>query len=135
MRSETSLIQTIGRAARNSEGHVIMYADKITDSMRVAIDETKRRREVQQQYNEEHGITPTTIQKSVRDLIAISKKVAAEEMEFDKDPESMSRKELEKLIGDIQKKMKKAAAELNFEAAAEYRDKMVTLKNMLREID
>ena len=133
LRSETSLIQTIGRAARNSEGHVIMYADKITDSMRVAIDETKRRREVQQQYNEEHGITP--IQKSVRDLIAISKKVAAEEMEFDKDPESMSRKELEKLIGDIQKKMKKAAAELNFEAAAEYRDKMVTLKNMLREID
>ena len=135
LRSETSLIQTIGRAARNSEGHVIMYADKITDSMRVAIDETKRRREVQQQYNEEHGITPTTIQKSVRDLIAISKKVAAEEMEFDKDPESMSRKELEKLIGDIQKKMKKAAAELNFEAAAEYRDKMVTLKNLLREID
>ena len=135
LRSETSLIQTIGRAARNSEGHVIMYADKITDSMRVAIDETKRRREVQQQYNEEHGIIPTTIQKSVRDLIAISKKVAAEEMEFDKDPESMSRKELEKLIGDIQKKMKKAAAELNFEAAAEYRDKMVTLKNMLREID
>lgn len=135
LRSETSLIQTIGRAARNSEGHVIMYADKITDSMRVAIDETKRRRKVQQQYNEEHGITPTTIQKSVRDLIAISKKVAAEEMEFDKDPESMSRKELEKLIGDIQKKMKKAAAELNFEAAAEYRDKMVTLKNMLREID
>ena len=135
LRSETSLIQTIGRAARNSEGHVIMYADKITDSMRVAIDETKRRREVQQQYNEEHGITPTTIQKSVRDFIAISKKVAAEEMEFDKDPESMSRKELEKLIGDIQKKMKKAAAELNFEAAAEFRDKMVTLKNMLREID
>ena len=135
LRSETSLIQTIGRAARNSEGHVIMYADKITDSLRVAIDETKRRREVQQQYNEEHGITPTTIQKSVRDLIAISKKVAAEEMEFDKDPESMSRKELEKLIGDIQKKMKKAAAELNFETAAEYRDKMVTLKNMLREID
>ena len=135
LRSETSLIQTVGRAARNAEGHVIMYADTITDSMRVAIDETKRRREVQQQYNEEHGITPTTIQKSVRDLIAISKKVAAEEMEFDKDPESMSRKELEKLIGDIQKKMKKAAAELNFEAAAEYRDKMVTLKNMLREID
>ena len=135
LRSETSLIQTIGRAARNSEGHVIMYADKITDSMRVAIDETKRRREVQQQYNEEHGITPTTIQKSVRDFIAISKKVAAEEMEFDKDPESMSRKELEKLIGDIQKKMKKAAAELNFEAAADFFDKMVTLKNMLREID
>ena len=87
------------------------------------------------QYNEEHGITPKTIQKSVRDLIAISKKVAAEEMEFDKDPESMSRRELEKLIGDIQKKMKKAAAELNFEAAAEYRDKMVKLKNMLRDIE
>ena len=135
LRSETSLIQTIGRAARNREGHVIMYADKITDSMRVAIDETERRRKLQQAYNEEHGITPKTIQKSVRDLIAISKKVAAEEMEFDKDPESMSRRELEKLIGDIQKKMKKAAAELNFEAAAEYRDKMVKLKNMLRDIE
>ena len=135
LRSETSLIQTIGRAARNSEGHVIMYADKITDSMRVAIDETESRRKLQQAYNEEHGITPKTIQKSVRDLIAISKKVAAEEMEFDKDPESMSRRELEKLIGDIQKKMKKAAAELNFEAAAEYRDKMVSLKNMLRDIE
>ena len=135
LRSETSLIQTIGRAARNSEGHVIMYADKITDSMRVAIDETARRRKVQQAYNEEHGITPTTIQKSVRELIAISKKVAAEEMDFKKDPESMSAKELEKLIADIQKKMQKAAAELNFEAAAEYRDQMVRLKNMLREID
>ena len=135
LRSETSLIQTIGRAARNSEGHVIMYADKITDSMRVAIDETERRRKLQQAYNEEHGITPKTIQKSVRDLIAISKKVAAEEMEFDKDLESMSQKELEKLIADIQKKMKKAAAELNFEAAAEYRDKMVSLKNMLRDIE
>ena len=135
LRSETSLIQTIGRAARNSEGHVIMYADKITDSMRVAIDETARRRKVQQAYNEEHGITPTTIQKSVRELIAISKKVAAEEMDFKKDPESMSAKELEKLIADIQKKMQKVAAELNFEAAAEYRDQMVRLKNMLREID
>ena len=112
-----------------------MYADKITDSMRVAIDETERRRKLQQAYNEEHGITPKTIQKSVRDLIAISKKVAADEMEFDKDPESMSQKELEKLIADIQKKMKKAAAELNFEAAAEYRDKMVSLKNMLRDIE
>lgn len=134
LRSETSLIQTIGRAARNSEGHVIMYADKITDSMRVAIDETERRRKIQQEYNEEHGITPTTIQKSVRDLIAISKKVAAEEMQFTKDPESMSRKELEKLIADIQKKMQKAATELNFEAAAEYRDKMISLKNMLRDL-
>lgn len=135
LRSETSLIQTIGRAARNSEGHVIMYADTVTDSMRVAIDETERRRRLQQKYNEEHNITPTTIRKSVRDLIAISKKVAAEEMDFAKDPESMSRKELEKLIADIQKKMQKAAAELNFEAAAEYRDKMISLKNMLRELE
>ena len=134
LRSETSLIQTIGRAARNSEGHVIMYADKITDSMRVAIEETERRRKIQQEYNEEHGITPTTIQKSVRDLIAISKKVAAEEMDFAKDPESMSKKELEKLIADIQKKMQKAATELNFEAAAEYRDKMISLKTMLRDL-
>lgn len=132
LRSETSLIQTIGRAARNSEGHVIMYADKITDSMRVAIDETERRRTLQQAYNEAHGITPQTIRKSVRDLIAISKKVAADEMNFAKDPESMSKKELEKTIADIQKKMQRAAAELNFEAAAEYRDKMITLKNMLQ---
>lgn len=135
LRSETSLIQTIGRAARNSEGHVIMYADKITDSMRVAIDETARRRKVQEEYNKEHGITPTTIQKSVRELIAISKKVAKEEMEFITDPESMNKKQLEKLIADIQKKMQKAAIELNFEAAAEYRDRMVSLKNMLRDID
>ena len=134
LRSETSLIQTIGRAARNSEGHVIMYADRVTDSMRVAIEETERRRKLQQEYNEVHGITPQTIQKSVRDLIAISKKVAAEEMSFAKDPESMSRKELEKLIADIQKKMQKAATELNFEAAAEYRDKMISLKNMLRDM-
>lgn len=135
LRSETSLIQTVGRAARNSEGHVIMYADKITDSMRVAIDETERRRRLQQEYNRAHNITPTTIRKSVRDLIAISKKVAAEEMSFEKDPESMSRKELEKLIADIQKKMQKAATELNFEAAAEYRDKMISLKNMLRDLN
>ncbi len=135
LRSETSLIQTIGRAARNSEGHVIMYADKITDSMRVAIDETKRRRKVQQEYNEAHGITPQTIQKSVRDLIAISKKVAADELSMSKDPESMSKKELEKYIADVQKKMKKAAAELNFEAAAEYRDKLIMLKNTLRDIE
>ena len=134
LRSETSLIQTIGRAARNSEGHVIMYADKITDSMRVAIEETKRRREIQQAYNEEHGITPTTIQKSVRELISVSKKVAKEEMNFKKDPESMNRDELTKLIADIQKKMQKAAADLNFEAAAEYRDKMVELKSMLRDM-
>ena len=135
LRSETSLIQTIGRAARNSEGHVIMYGDKMTDSMRVAIEETERRRAIQQKYNEEHGITPTTIQKSVRELISISKKVAKSEMDFKKEPESMNRTELEKLIADIQKKMNKAAAELNFEAAAEYRDKMVELKNMLRDME
>ena len=134
LRSETSLIQTIGRAARNSEGHVIMYADKITDSMRVAIDETARRRKLQQEYNDRNGITPQTIKKSVRELIAISKKVAAEEIKDSKDPESMSRKELEKYIADTQKKMKKAAAELNFEAAAEYRDRLIMLKNTLRDI-
>lgn len=134
LRSETSLIQTIGRAARNSEGHVIMYADTITDSMRVAINETNRRRSIQQKYNEEHGITPKTIQKSVRDLISISKKVAKEEYEFKKDPESMSKKELEKLIAEIQKKMQTAAAELNFEAAAELRDKMIELKKNLRDM-
>ena len=133
LRSETSLIQTIGRAARNSEGHVVMYADTMTDSMRLAIQETERRRTVQMAYNEEHGITPKTIQKSVRDLISISKKVAAEEMRMEKDPESMSRKELEKLAKDIEKQMKKAAAELNFEAAAELRDKMIELKKMMAE--
>jgi len=133
LRSETSLIQTIGRAARNSEGHVVMYADTMTDSMRLAIQETERRRAVQMAYNEEHGITPRTIQKSVRDLISISKKVAAEEMRMEKDPESMSRKELEKLAKDIEKQMKKAAAELNFEAAAELRDKMIELKKMMAE--
>ncbi len=135
LRSETSLIQTIGRAARNSEGHVIMYADKITDSMRHAIDETERRRKLQQEYNEAHGITPQTIQKSVRDLIAVSKKIAADEIKMEKDPESMSRKELEKMIADIQKKMQKAAAELNFEAAAEYRNHMIKLKSALRDIE
>ena len=134
LRSETSLIQTIGRAARNSEGHVIMYADKITDSMRNAINETERRRKIQQEYNKEHNITPTTIQKSVRDLISVSKKVAQEELNFKKDPESMNREELEKLIADIQKKMKKAASDLNFEAAAEYRDQMIQLKKMLEDL-
>ncbi len=134
LRSETSLIQTIGRAARNAEGHVLMYADSITDSMRVAIDETNRRRGKQEAYNKEHGITPKTIQKSVRELISISKKVAKEEYRFEKDPESMSKKELEKLIGDIQKKMQAAAAELNFEAAAELRDKMIELKKNLRDL-
>jgi len=135
LRSETSLIQTIGRAARNSEGHVIMYADKITESMQLAINETRRRREIQMQYNEEHGITPKTIQKSVRDLISISKKVAAEELKLEKDPESMSVKELKKLIADLTKQMKKAAAELNFESAAELRDKLTELKKVLNEID
>lgn len=134
LRSETSLIQTIGRAARNAEGHVIMYADTITDSMRLAIDETERRRKVQMQYNEEHGITPQTIKKSVRDLIAVSKKVAAEELRMEKDPESMSEKELKKLIQDMTKQMKKAAAELNFEAAAELRDKLVEMKKMLNNL-
>ena len=133
LRSETSLIQTIGRAARNAEGHVIMYADTITDSMRLAIQETERRRKVQMEYNEAHGITPQTIKKSVRDLISISRKVAAEELRMEKDPESMSPKELEKLIQDVTKQMKKAAAELNFEAAAELRDKMVELKKLLKE--
>ena len=135
LRSETSLIQTIGRAARNSEGHVIMYADTITDSMRKAIDETQRRREIQMQYNEEHGITPKTIQKAVRDLISISKTVAQTEDVLKKDPESMSRMELEKLIADVEKKMKAAAAELNFEAAMELRDKMKELKLNLEELD
>ena len=134
LRSETSLIQTIGRAARNAEGHVVMYADNMTDSMRAAIDETNRRRELQQQYNEEHGITPQTIKKSVRDLISISKEIAKEEVRFEKDPESMDEKELLKLIADVEKKMKKAASELNFEAAAELRDKMVDLKKTLQKI-
>lgn len=131
LRSERSLIQTIGRAARNSEGHVIMYADTMTESMEKAISETERRREIQKAYNEAHGITPQTIQKSVRELISISKDIAKKEMQFKKDPEEMDKQELEKLIADIQKKMQKAASELNFEAAAEYRDKMVELKNMM----
>ena len=135
LRSETSLIQTIGRAARNAEGHVIMYADSITDSMQAAIEETNRRRGIQQKYNEEHGITPQTIKKAVRDLISISKVIAKEELQFEKDPESMSRKELEKLIAQIEKQMKKAAADLNFESAAELRDKMVELKIKLKELD
>ncbi len=134
LRSETSLIQTIGRAARNVDGHVIMYADTITDSMRRAIDETNRRREIQKKYNEEHGITPQSIKKSVRDLISISKEIAKEEAAFEKDPESMDEQELTKLIAEVQKKMKKAAAELNFEAAAELRDRMVELKLTLEKI-
>ena len=135
LRSATSLIQTIGRAARNAEGRVIMYADRITDSMQEALDETNRRREIQMKYNEEHGITPQTIKKAVRDLISITKAVAQEEVRFEKDPESMNRQELEKYIGDIQKKMKKAAAELDFETAATLRDKMIELKKKLQELD
>ena len=135
LRSETSLIQTIGRAARNAEGHVIMYADTVTDSMRMAIEETKRRREIQMQYNEEHGITPQTIKKAVRDLISISQKVDSAQMQLEKDPESMSREELEKLIADVTKKMKKAAADLNFEAAAELRDKLLELKKALHDME
>ena len=135
LRSETSLIQTIGRAARNAEGRVIMYADTMTDSMRMAIDETMRRRSMQQKYNEEHGITPTTIKKAVRDLISISKEVAETEDKMMKDPESMSRKELEKLIKNVEKQMRAAAADLNFEMAAELRDKMIELKKNLEELD
>jgi excinuclease ABC subunit B len=135
LRSETSLIQTVGRAARNSEGHVIMYADRVTDSMRVAIEETNRRRAIQQRYNEEHGITPTTIKKSVRDLIAISKAAIEDEKDFKKDPESMDAKELEKLSKELTKKMHQAAAELNFEEAAKLRDRMVQVKKMLLEME
>ena len=135
LRSETSLIQTIGRAARNAEGHVIMYADVITDSMRRAIDETLRRRELQETYNKEHGITPKTIKKAVRDLISISKEVAKTQKKLEKDMESMSREELEELIGKVQKQMKAAAADLNFEMAAELRDQMIELKKNLEELD
>ena len=134
LRSEVSLIQTIGRAARNSEGRVIMYADTITDSMHIAIEETERRREIQEKYNQEHGITPQTIQKSVRDLISISKEIAQKDLQFEKDPESMSKKELEKLVADIEKKMKKAAAELDFETAAELRDRMIELKKQIHDM-
>lgn len=134
LRSETSLIQTIGRAARNSEGHVIMYADSITDSMRAAIDETNRRREIQQKYNEEHGITPQTIKKAVRDLISISRAAEENEEDFRKEPESMSEKELEKLARELEKKMRQAAAELNFEEAARLRDRMKEVRQMLFEI-
>ena len=133
LRSATSLIQTIGRAARNSDGHVIMYADTITESMQIAISETERRREIQEKYNEAHGITPQTIRKAVRELISISKVIAKEEVRFEKDPESMSEKELAKLIQDVEKKMQKAAADLNFEAAMELRDKMLELKKIQHE--
>ena len=135
LRSETSLVQTIGRAARNADGHVIMYADNMTDSMRRAIGETERRRAIQQKYNEEHGITPQTIRKAVRDLISISKEISKEEVRFEKDPESMDAKELTKLIADVGKQMRRAAADLNFEAAAELRDRMVELKKHLLEVE
>lgn len=134
LRSETSLIQTVGRAARNAEGRVIMYADKETDSMKAAIRETNRRRSLQSAYNEEHGITPQTIKKAVRDLISISKEIAKEELAFEKDPESMDKKELEKLIASVEKKMRKAAAELDFENAAMLRDKMIELKLNLEKL-
>lgn len=134
LRSATSLIQTVGRAARNAQGHVVMYADTITDSIRTTLDETQRRRSIQQKYNEEHGITPQTIKKAVRDLIRISKEIAKEEQTFEKDPESMDERELKKLIASVEKKMKKAAADLNFEAAVELRDKMTELKKMLNEM-
>lgn len=133
LRSKTSLIQTIGRAARNAEGHVIMYADGMTDSMRDAVEETRRRRKIQQAYNEEHGITPTTIKKAVRDLISITKTAEKTISTIEKDPESMSAKELEKLIKKIRKEMEKAAAELNFEAAAELRDKMMEIRKLLEK--
>ncbi len=135
LRSETSLIQTIGRAARNADGHVVMYADNVTDSMRGALAETNRRRQIQMQYNEEHGITPQTIKKAVRDLISISKKVDKEDIQFEKDLESMSREEVEKLIGSVQRKMKKAAAELDFESAAQLRDQMIELKKQLQLLE
>lgn len=135
LRSETSLIQTIGRAARNAEGRVIMYADTITDSMRAAIDETNRRRAIQEKYNEEHGITPTTIKKAVRDLISITKAAEQTVDKLEKDPESMDAKELAKLIEKVKKQMQKAAAELNFEAAAELRDKMMELKKLSEQME
>ena len=135
LRSETSLIQTIGRAARNADGHVIMYADNMTDSMKRAIGETERRRKIQEEYNKEHGITPTTIRKAVRDLIAISREVTEEQVRFEKDPESMSLTELKDLIGKVEKQMRKAAADLNFEAAAELRDRMVELRKQALDME
>ena len=133
LRSETSLIQTIGRAARNADGHVIMYADNMTESMEKAISETNRRRAIQEQYNKEHNITPTTIKKAVRDLISISKKIAEEEARFVRSPEEMNKEELLKCIEEVKVKMNRAAADLNFEAAAELRDKMLSLRKMLNE--
>lgn len=131
LRSETSLIQTAGRAARNADGRVIMYADTITDSMRKAIDETERRRRIQQEYNEAHNITPTTIKKAVRDLIAISKTASESGRDLEKDIESMNRRELEKLIKELTKKMHKAAADLNFEEAAQIRDRITEIRKTM----
>lgn len=131
LRSETSLIQTIGRAARNAEGHVIMYADRVTDSMRRAIDETERRRAIQEAYNQAHGITPKTIQKAVRDVISVTRAVPEDERTWNKDPESMSDAELSKLSKELEKKMRQAAAELNFEEAARLRDRRGEVLNML----
>ena len=135
LRSETSLIQTVGRAARNAEGHVIMYADTITDSMRIAIDETNRRRQIQQKYNEEHGITPTTIKKAVRDLIAISKAAERGAAEDERELESMDEKALAKLVKELEKKMNRASAELDFESAAQFRDRMLEVKKKMQEAD
>ena len=131
LRSETSLIQTVGRAARNAEGHVIMYADSVTESMDRAITETNRRRQIQSRYNEEHGITPTTIQKKVRELISISKKAEPNSYQMEKDMESMSKKELEAEGKKLTKQMQHAAAELNFELAAQLRDRLIELKKHL----
>ena len=130
LRSEISLIQTIGRAARNADGRVIMYADVITESMRNAIDETNRRRKIQAKYNEEHDITPQTIKKAVRDLISISKKVETSSEDITKDIESMSEKEIDKLVAKIKKQMHTAAAELNFELAAKLRDQLIEIKKL-----
>ena len=130
LRSEISLIQTIGRAAGNADGRVIMYADVITESMRNAIDETNRRRKIQAKYNEEHDITPQTIKKAVRDLISISKKVETSSEDITKDIESMSEKEIDKLVAKIKKQMHTAAAELNFELAAKLRDQLIEIKKL-----
>jgi len=135
LRSETSLIQTVGRAARNAEGHVLMYADSITDSMAAAIEETKRRREIQQAYNEEHNITPTTIKKAVRDLISISQAAESAAADRVKDPESMDERELKQLAKELTKKMHQAATELNFEEAASLRDQMIEIKKLLLEME
>ena len=135
LRSEISLVQTIGRAARNAEGHVIMYADVVTDSMDKAISETNRRREIQMQYNEVHGITPQTIKKAVRDIVRITKKVEASDFDLEKDMESMNRKELEIVIKKLQKKMQAAAADLNFEEAAALRDQMVMVKKQIQDME